>query len=244
MQNQNQIYELFLKGSKLLIVLIDPDKFNAESAKAFFGHPACGADAIFVGGSLLSANRTEAVVDTLKQMSSLPVIIFPGNSMQVVPNADAILFLSLVSGRNAEFLIGQHVHAAPLICRTNLEVIPTAYILVDGGSFTSVQYISQSLPVPADKPDIAVATALAGKYLGQKLVYLEAGSGAKNAVPEAMVQQVADKTQLPVIVGGGIRDAATAMAILKAGATAVVVGTLFEQNPAELARMAEQIKSL
>lgn len=244
MQNQNQIYNNFTSGRKLLIVLIDPDKFDSPKAMLFFSKNKEHIDLIFVGGSLLEANRTENVVKELKSVVICPVVIFPGSSMQVVSNADAILFLSLISGRNAEFLIGHHVQAAPLIYNSGIEAIPTSYILVDGGKTTTVQYITQTLPVPADKPEIAAATALAGKYSGHKLVYLEAGSGAINHVSETMVAEVSQKTQLPVIAGGGIRNAEMAEKIVKAGATAIVVGTLYETNPDEIVRIAEKIHSL
>lgn len=241
---QIQIYNKFLSGRKLLIVLVDPDKFDSPKANLFFSSNKKHIDMVFVGGSLLEANRTEKVVAELKSIADCPVVIFPGSSMQIVPNADAILFLSLISGRNAEFLIGQHVQAAPLIYRLGIESIPTSYILVDGGKTTSVQYISQTIPVPADKPDIAAATALAGKYSGHQLVYLEAGSGALHAVPAEIVAEVAQKTQLPVIAGGGIRNAETAEKLVKAGAKAIVVGTLYETNPDEIVRIAEKIHSI
>jgi putative glycerol-1-phosphate prenyltransferase len=243
MQKQNQIYDLFQKPGKHILILVDPDKFNIEKGEIFIKKLDLLADMILVGGSLLSETRTENVIDQLKKNSRLPVVLFPGNAMQVTEKADAILFLQLISGRNPEFLISQHVHAAPLIARTNLEVLPTSYILIDGGRRTSVEYISQSMPVPADKTDIAVATALAGKYLGHKLIYLEAGSGALNAVPADIVKAVSIKTSLPVIVGGGIRDEKTAMDLFGAGANSIVIGSLFESNPDAVLRIAQQIKN-
>jgi len=242
MQKQNQIYDLFLKPEKRIFILIDPDKFNKEKTEKFLNEAENLIDMILVGGSLLSATLTENTLEELRKMTALPLVLFPGNAMQVTDKADAILFLSLISGRNPEFLIGQQVHAAPLISRTNLEVIPTSYILVDGGCQTSVQYISQSMPIPANKPEIASATALAGKFMGHKLIYLEAGSGALNAVPAEMIKEVAAKTKLPVIVGGGIRDAETAMNLLKAGANAIVIGSLFEANPEAVIQIAKTIK--
>jgi len=244
MQKHNQIYDLFLRPEKRIILLIDPDKFDEEKTQQILRLHQSLFDVVFVGGSLLSANRTDEVVHFLKNSSPVPVVLFPGNAMQISAEADAILFLSLISGRNPEFLIGQHVQAAPLISRINLEVIPTSYMLIDGGNCTSVQYISQSMPIPADKTDIAVATALAGKYLGQKLIYLEAGSGALHSVSPDMVREVSEKTQLPVIAGGGIRSAETAVALLNAGARAIVLGSLFETNPDEVVRIAEIIKNL
>ncbi|MPM06910.1 Geranylgeranylglyceryl phosphate synthase [bioreactor metagenome] len=244
MQKQNQIYDLFLKPQKRVIILIDPDKFNRVKCGKQLAGLSDYADLILVGGSLLSATRTEDVISQMRGMTSLPVVLFPGNAMQVTDKADAILFLQLISGRNPEFLISQHVHAAPLISRTDLEVIPTSYILVDGGRRTSVEYISQSMPVPADKPDIAAATALAGKYLGHKLIYLEAGSGALQAVSPAIVSEVAERTGMPVIAGGGIRDEKTAKDIVRAGANAIVIGSLFESDPEAVIRISEKIKSI
>jgi phosphoglycerol geranylgeranyltransferase len=241
MQKQIQIYDLFLKPEKRIILLIDPDKFCRNKDEVFFQKMKNNAAAILVGGSLLSVARTEKVIDDLHAITDLPIVLFPGNAMQVTENADAILFLQLISGRNPEFLISQHIHAAPLIARTELEVIPTSYILVDGGRRTSVEYISQSMPIPADKPDIAVATALAGKFLGHRLIYLEAGSGAMNAVPANIVNAIAEKTNLPVIAGGGIRDEKTALNLIEAGASAVVVGSLFESDPEAVIRIAEKL---
>ncbi len=241
---KDRIYSYFQSKTKKLVLLIDPDKFQPDACQHLFADSDVAPDLLFVGGSLLSADHTSLVVAALKNITDTPVILFPGNSMQVVANADAILFLSLISGRNPDFLIGQHVQAAPIISQTNLEVIPTSYILVDGGSHTSVQYISQTLPVPHDKPDIAAATALAGKYLGHRLVYLEAGSGAKNPVSPDMVTQVCTVTDLPVIAGGGIRSAQNAITILKAGASAIVTGTLFEQDPDAYRKLSRQIKEL
>ena len=242
MQKQNQIYELFLKPEKHLLILVDPDKFDAGEAENNFRKLNSLTDMILVGGSLLSETRTETVIDAIKKVSELPVVLFPGNAMQVTEKADAILFLQLISGRNPEFLIGQHVHAAPLIAHTGLEVIPTSYILIDGGKRTSVEYISQSMPIPADKTDIVVATALAGKFIGHKLIYLEAGSGALNTVSVDIVKAVSLKTNLPIIVGGGIRDEKIAMNLFNAGASSIVIGSLFETNPNAVLRIAKQIK--
>lgn len=244
MQKQNQIYDLFLKPGKHVIILVDPDKFNKQEAANNFRKLNSLIDMVFVGGSLLSETRTATVIDDLRIITDLPVVLFPGNALQVTEKADAILFLQLISGRNPEFLIGQHVHAAPLIARTSLEVIPTSYMLIDGGKRTSVEYISQSMPIPSDKTDIAVATALAGKFIGHKLIYLEAGSGALHAVPAVMVSEVSSKTNIPVIVGGGIRDEITALELLSAGACAVVIGSLFENDSDAVVRIAKKIKKL
>lgn len=219
-------------GEKKLALLVDPDK-QAPSALRQTGLRAAeaGADLLLVGGSLLANDQLRESLEVLREACSLPLVLFPGRAWQVCDAADAILFLSLVSGRNPELLIGQQVHAAPLLAATGLEVIPTAYLLVDGGSVTSATYMSQTLPIPADKPDIAVATALAASFLGMRMVYLDTGSGAAETVRPAMVQAVKQATGLPLFVGGGIRTAAQATQAARAGADVVVVGTAFERDP-------------
>ncbi len=217
------------RGSAFL-VLVDPDKTPPAAAGALAA--VCsdvGVDGFLVGGSLSFSGRLDELVLSIKQSSDLPVILFPGNASQVSGQADAILFLSLLSSRNAEFLIGEQVRAAPLLQRLSIEVIPTAYLLVESGSLTSVQSVTQSLPIPRDKCDIAVAHALAGKYLGMKLIYLEAGSGARRCVPEEMVGAVSSATGMPVSVGGGVRTPEEARALAQAGASFVVVGNALEE---------------
>ncbi|MBR6251267.1 MAG: geranylgeranylglyceryl/heptaprenylglyceryl phosphate synthase [Bacteroidales bacterium] len=211
-----------------LAVLIDPDK-TASLERTIEIVSRSKADMIFVGGSLVSANTAD-VVARIKQQTKLPVVLFPGNASQLAPNADALLLLSLISGRNAEFLIGQHVNAALQIAKSQLEVIPTGYILIDGGVATSVQYMSATQPIPADKTDIAVATALAGELLGLKMVYLEAGSGAKNPVSTEIVGAVRSAIHIPIIVGGGLRSIADVERAWSAGADIVVVGTAIEKG--------------
>lgn len=173
----------------------------------------------------------EQTVKTLKANSKIPVVIFPGNNYQVSNKADAILFLSLISGRNPEYLIGQHVVAAPLIKESGIEVIPTGYILVDGGRISTTSYITQTVPVPNDKPEIAVATALAGQMLGMKLIYLEAGSGAIQTVRREIIAKVKQTLSVPLIVGGGICTAEGAEEICKAGADILVIGNILEKDP-------------
>ena len=177
----------------------------------------------------MSADTSE-VVAQIKKKTTLPIVLFPGNASQVVGNADALLLLSLISGRNAEFLIGQHVNAAVQIAKTNLEVIPTGYILIDGGVATSVQYMSATQPIPANKVDIATATALAGELLGLKMVYLEAGSGARNPVSSEIISSVRDTLHIPIIVGGGLRSVAEVERVWNAGADIAVVGTAIEKG--------------
>ncbi len=225
------LQKYFPKDKKQIALLIDPDKQTAASLSSLLTKALkAGIDSIFVGGSLLT-EPIEPTVELCKQQTDLPVLLFPGASHQLTPKADAILFLSLVSGRNPEFLIGQQVQAAPFLQKSNLDILPTAYILVDGGKVTSVEYISNTRPIPADKTDIAAATALAAKYMGMQCVYLEAGSGAKYHVPLEMISTVKRNTNMPLIVGGGIRTLDAAKAIFEAGADTIVLGSVAEQNP-------------
>ncbi len=224
--------ELNNKNRKQLAVLIDPDKQNEKSLLHLINLAEnARVDFFFVGGSLLIEGRFEETIAVIKKHSKIPVVIFPGNNYQVSKRADAILFLSLISGRNPEFLIGQHVIAAPSIKEAQLEVIPTGYLLIDGGRTSSTSYITQTVPIPNDKPDIAVATALAGEMLGMKAIYLEAGSGAINTVSQAMIKAVKENISVPLIVGGGIRSSEQAEEICKAGADIIVVGNVLEKEP-------------
>ena len=215
-----------------LAVLIDPDKQNPESLLALVNLATnCKVDFFFIGGSLLLEKNFEATIENIKASCSIPVIIFPGNNYQLSSRADAVLFLSLISGRNPEYLIGQQVVAAPTIKRMGLEAIPTGYILIDGGRDSSTSYITQTMPIPHDKTDLAVATAQAGELLGMKLIYLEAGSGAKNSVSAEMIKTVKQNISVPLIVGGGIRTSEQAEEICKAGADILVVGNALEETP-------------
>jgi len=222
------------KGACFL-VLIDPDKQPPEDAgnmaqKAVFA----GADALFVGGSFLYTDRFHETLETVKSSVQCPVILFPGVSgpaAQISPHADAILLLSLVSGRNAQYLIGEHVRSALWIERCGLETIPTAYMLIESGRITSAEFLSGAKPIPRDKGEIAMIHALAAQQLGMKLVYLEAGSGAQKPVPDAMIAMVRDRVNIPIIVGGGIRHPETARRKVEAGAQMIVIGTAIEQHP-------------
>jgi putative glycerol-1-phosphate prenyltransferase len=176
----------------------------------------------------------DETVDILKQHTEIPVILFPGNVLQITPRADAILLLSLISGRNPEFLIGNHVIAAPILKKTDLEIIPTAYILIENGRPTSVEYMSNTKPIPADKIDLAVATAMAGEMLGHRLVYLEAGSGALETVNTEVIREVSSQIGIPLVVGGGIHTPDQIRDIYRAGADMVVVGTALEEDPEAL----------
>lgn len=230
-------------GRKLLAVLIDPDFGQDEKVLERTVQNACmaKADLLFVGGSLLTTASFDRCVERVKELSALPVVLFPGSPSQLSGHADAVLFLSLISGRNPELLIGHHVTAAPTIKALDLEAIATGYMLVDGGRPTTVSYVSQTLPLPHDKPGIAAATALAGELLGLRTIYMDTGSGAQRTVSPAMIAAVRKSVNVPLIVGGGIRDAATARILCEAGADVLVVGTAFEQDPELIFAMSEAV---
>lgn len=218
------------KGAAYLI-LLDPDKLPEEKLPEFISHcEKSGVDGFLIGGSLMVNGNIESFVRKVKVQTTLPAIIFPGSINQISSKADAILFLSVVSGRNAEHLIGKHVLAAPLIKKAGVEAIPTGYVLIESGSTTTAVYMSGSLPIPRNKPDIAAATALAAEYLGMKLIYLEAGSGADNSVPNEMIKKVYEEVSVPVVVGGGIRDPKAAREKVENGATIIVTGNFFENH--------------
>lgn len=229
------IYSLILersqRGQKQLAVLVDPDKHEvldfAPLAKKLGAYPI---DYFMIGGSLLSKDLLDECLKAFKEHTDIPLIIFPGGVMQVNKQADAILFLSLISGRNAELLIGKHVESVPYILQAQLEAISTGYILVNGGNMTTAQYISNTLPVPADKPEIAALTAKAGEMLGMKMIYLDAGSGAQNSVSVEMISKVRKMIDTPLMVGGGIKSAEEAKEKLDAGADLIVLGTALERN--------------
>ena len=200
-------------------------------------------DFILVGGSLVSVSVDETV-SLLKKNTRVPVILFPGNVLQISPRADGILLLSLISGRNPEFLIGNHVIAAPVLRKSSLEIIPTGYILVENGRTTSVEYMSNTKPIPADKTDLAVATAVAGEMLGHKLIYLEAGSGARDYVNATMIREVRSQISIPLIVGGGIENGDQIRETYRAGADIIVVGSVIEQGEAGLDRILHDAAAL
>lgn len=232
MQN---IYQNILKAktnnNKLLAILLDPDKLNSTELEQLCSKiNSSPATHIFVGGSIVANGETELLVFELKKHISLPILLFPGNVNQVTNEADGILLLSLLSGRNPEFLIEQHVKAAPLLQKSNLEIIPTGYILIDGGIETAVQKVSKTLPIPQSDIDLTVHTALAGQYTGKKLIYLEAGSGANKSVELKTISSVANAINIPLIVGGGIRSKNKIEAAFKAGVDLVVIGTAFEND--------------
>ncbi|MGB0897210.1 MAG: geranylgeranylglyceryl/heptaprenylglyceryl phosphate synthase [Flavobacteriaceae bacterium] len=218
-------------NTKLLAVLLDPDKLIVDTVKHLVSKINSSiATHIFVGGSIVANQQTELIVNTIKQHTSLPIILFPGNVNQITNAADGMLFLSLLSGRNPEYLIEQHIKAVPLLHNTNLELIPTGYILIDGGTETAVQRVSNTLPISQNDITLAVNTALAGQFSGKKIIYLEAGSGAKNAINTELISAVSKALDIPLIVGGGLRSSSQINNAYTAGADMVVVGTAFEKN--------------
>ncbi|MCI9846742.1 geranylgeranylglyceryl/heptaprenylglyceryl phosphate synthase [Flavobacterium pectinovorum] len=226
-----QILEAKKENRKLLAILLDPDKIEWESLDhLLLKINKSPATHIFVGGSIVQAIILEDLIAQLKQKTNLPVVIFPGDPSQISPQADAILFLSLLSGRNPDYLIEYQVQAAPILKKTNLEVISTGYILIESGNETAVARVSKTKPLNRENFDLVLATAQAGEMLGNKLMYLEAGSGAKNAVPLKMIRLIAQNIDIPVIVGGGITDLQGIQNAYNAGADLVVIGTAFENN--------------
>jgi putative glycerol-1-phosphate prenyltransferase len=240
-----KVTELFYRKKKQLAVLIDPDKYSTYELDIVSKIASkSNVDYFFVGGSLLTSGNLNICVKTLKNNSNIPVILFPGNTYQISNHADAILFLSLISGRNADMLIGMHVIAAPYIKMSGLEVIPTGYMLIDSGNPTAVTYMSNSFPIPHDKKDIAACTAMAGEMLGLKTIYMDAGSGADKTVSHEMTDFVKKSVNVPVIVGGGIKDEIMLENVLKAGADIAVVGNQFETEPYLIQRFAEKVKEI
>jgi putative glycerol-1-phosphate prenyltransferase len=216
------------KNNKLLAILIDPDKFNDENIIEVINTQQ--VDFVLVGGSLITHGNLELTIQLLKSKCNKPIIIFPSSASHISENADAIFLLSLISGRNPEYLISQHVQAAPIISKLNIETLSVSYILIDGGNLTSVAYISNTTPIPAEKSDLILATALAGELIGHQLIYLEAGSGAKTNVSDHSIRLVKSQTNNPIVVGGGIRDAQTAKKLWEAGADCLVIGNAAENN--------------
>ena len=226
----SKIYQLKNEGKKALAVLIDPDQTEQSVLNIAHLCQANSIDFVFVGGSLTTAGVLSEAIKNIKKNYFGKIYIFPGNEFMIDNKADGILFLSLLSGRNPEYLIGKQLVAAPILAASNLEVIPTAYLLIDGGKETSVSYVSNTKPIPADKPDIAMATALAGKMLGMHCIYLDAGSGALNPIPAKMISSVVKSVNLPLIVGGGIRNIESATNAYSAGADIIVIGNGAEDD--------------
>jgi len=233
------------KGHKSFAVLIDPDKITPPLLHETISLATeAKVDYFFVGGSLVITDHLDACIQQIKAACSIPVLLFPGSPSQISREADALLYLSLISGRNADYLIGQHVISAPFVKQSGLEIIPTGYMVIDGGAATTVSYISNASPVPADKADIAMCTAMAGEMLGMKLIYMDAGSGAKKAITEDMIGAVAKHIDVPLIVGGGIRDAEKAYLNCRAGADVIVVGNAIEKDASLIGEISSAIHQL
>jgi len=230
---------------KLFAVLIDPDKSDEKGLKALISFADENkTDFILVGGSLLTFDHLDETVRTIKNQTEIPVILFPGSLMQIYEKADAILMLSLISGRNADLLIGKHVIAAPYLKESGLEILPTGYMLIESGPMTTAQYVSNTMPIPRSKDDIAVCTALAGEMLGLKLIYMDAGSGAEIPVSASMISKVKSGISIPLIVGGGIRTPEQAITSCSAGADMIVVGNAIEKDHSILKEIADAVHSL
>lgn len=227
----NHILQAKNDGNKLLAVLIDPDKFQLKNALQFINKVNNSVIThVFIGGSEVGQNVTQALVEVIKMLTDLPIVLFPGDVTQISKDADAILFLSLLSGRNPDYLIDKQVQAVPLLEKTQLEVISTGYILIESGKTTAVQRVTNTLPLNRTDVDAITNTAKAGELLGKKLIYLEAGSGATYEVPAEVIESVKNKIDIPLIVGGGIRTKAQIENAFIAGADMVVIGTAFEEN--------------
>ncbi len=239
-----EVCALKKNGKSGFAVLVDPDKV----APSDMPHLAtlcndAGVDFLLFGGSLVVAHQIDACIQRFKAESQIPVILFPGSPAQVTPYADALLYLSLISGRNADLLIGQHVVSAPMVKASGLEVISTGYMVVDGGVPTTVSYMSHSAPLPANKPDIALCTAWAGELQGKHIIYMDAGSGAKNPISEEMIHKVSSHISIPLFVGGGINTPEKVYNNCRAGANVVVVGNAIEKDPMLIRDLAAAAKS-
>ncbi len=246
MKKNHNLYQQFSKTEKSFAVLIDPDAFSTIEGLLGLIDLAVNSrvNYFFVGGSLITKDTQRLIIHTIKNNCGIPVILFPGSNMHIDAEADGILFLSLISGRNPELLIGQHVMAAPLLKKTNIEVLPTGYILVHGGNHTSVAYMSGTTPIPSDKNPIAVATALAGEMLGMKMIYMDAGSGAHVPISPSMIQEVKKELNCPLIVGGGINNVSKAAEAFEAGADTIVIGNAIEKDPNLLIEVSEKIREM
>lgn len=233
------------KGAKSFAVLIDPDKVDAAKIDELTELTVnANVDYLLVGGSLVISNHLDEVVQLIKKSCNIPIILFPGTPSQVSKYADGLLYLSLISGRNPELLIGQHVISAPFVKQSGLEIISTGYMVIDGGAPTTVSYISNATPIPSDKNEIAMCTAMAAEMLGMKLIYMDAGSGAKRAINEEMIAAVSKQIEIPMVVGGGIKDPEKAYRNCKAGADLIVVGNAIEKDASLIKEMSSAIHSI
>lgn len=232
-------------GKKSFAVLVDPDNVNDDNMEQLVALAvAARVDYFLVGGSLVISGYLDKCIQFIKRRCAIPVIIFPGSPAQVSPYADALLYLSLISGRNPELLIGQHVVSAPIVKKSGLEIMSTGYIVIDGGAPTTVSYISNATPLPADKDDIAMCTAMAGEMLGMKIIFMDAGSGAKHPITDTMIERVAKNISIPLFTGGGITDPEKAYLNCKAGADVIVIGNAIEKDQTLIKQMADAIHSI
>jgi len=241
----NSLTEKKRHGKKSFAVLIDPDKVNNEKMQRLIDL-AIGAkvDYFLVGGSLVISNYLDESIQYIKRSCNIPVVLFPGSPSQVSKYADALLYLSLISGRNPELLIGQHVISAPVVKNSGLEIMSTGYIVIDGGAPTTVSYISGAAPLPSDKDDIAMCTAMAGEMLGMKIIYMDSGSGAKRPITESMIEKVSQSISVPLIIGGGITNPEKAYLNCKAGADVIVVGNAIEKDESLIFEIAAAVHSV
>ena len=241
-----RLYHSFLEakqtGKKKFVVLIDPDNMRLDKLnKVLELSKEAKVDYFFIGGSLVVNDMLDMVLANIKKITDIPMILFPGNSFQLSYKADGLLFLSLISGRNADLLIGKHVITAPFLKISPLEIMSTGYMLIDGGISTTVQYMSNTTPIPANKDDIALCTAMAGEMLGLKMIYMDAGSGAINPISTSMIESVSTAINIPLIVGGGIKTPEKAFENVKAGADVIVVGNAIEKDPQLIIDMAAAV---
>ena len=240
-----RLKSLSKSGRKGLAWLIDPDDVDEGLGKKLKEIEQLHLDFIFVGGSLIHQNNVYELITTIRSIiPKIPIVIFPGNTLQFSANADALLFLSLISGRNPDLLIGQHVAAAPLIAQSKIEVLPTGYMLVDGGKKTSVHYMSQTIPLPNHNPELSVATALAGQYLGLQYFYLDAGSGAAEPVSPKIIKAVKRKVDAPLLVGGGLNTLEKIQKAYLAGADVVIVGNGAVKSMGLLREVSDYLESI
>ena len=232
-------------GRKSFALLIDPDKVDTVKLEELIGLAVRShVDYLLVGGSLVISDQLDLIVRQIRNQCKIPVILFPGTPSQVTAYADALLYLSLISGRNPELLIGQHVVSAPFVRNSGLEIISTGYMLIDGGAPTTVSYISNAQPIPADKSEIAICTAMAGEMLGMKLIYMDAGSGARRPISTDMIERVSSVIEVPLLVGGGIQDPEKVYLNARAGTDLIVVGNAIEKDPSLLSEMASALHSV
>ena len=233
------------QGKKLFAILIDPDKQkNSDLLLIIKNANKSKVNYFFVGGSLLINDNLNDCIKTIKENSKIPVILFPGNAMQINPKADGILFLSLISGRNPDLLIGKQVISAPILKQTELEIISTGYMLIDSGKATTASYMSNTVPIPREKNAIASSTAIAGQYLGMKLIYMDGGSGAEQPITKDMIKEVSNCIDIPLIIGGGICNAKKAIENCEAGADLIVVGNAIEKDPSLILDISQAIQSI